>query len=424
MIGAAATPSRTIKLPYPHPGQQAVRREARRINILSAGRRWRKTTLLVSVAMEAAIAGKRILWGAPTFDQVRVAWGECRHSSGEVADFKQSTMIMTLPTKGAVIFRSLDNPDNARGHTVDGIVIDEAGDVKELAWYEVLRPMLIDTGGWAWLIGTPKGRNWFWREYVNAKDREDAISWQIPTLGCKIVDNQLIREPHPMENPNIPFTEIEQMYQTTPEITFRQEILAEFIEGEGTVFRNLKACLNAPKAANPDAHKEHRVVAGLDWAKHNDFTATSIFCADCKVELAKDRFNQIDYHFQRNRLKALYEKWHVKRIEGEANSIGEPNIEELKRDGLPIYGFQTTTLTKQPLIESLALCFEKEEGQWLEDSIWTSELEAYEIKILPQTGRSSYSAPEGMHDDTVIARALAWYAVVGRWRSMGGFIKV
>jgi hypothetical protein len=422
MIGAA--PNKVIRLPYPHDGQKAVRREARRINILSAGRRWRKTTLLVSVAIEAAVAGKRILWGAPTFDQVRVAWGECRHSSGGVADFKQSTMVMTLPTKGAVIFRSLDDPDNARGHTVDGIVIDEAGDVKELAWYEVLRPMLIDTGGWAWLIGTPKGRNWFWREYVAAKDREDAISWQIPTLGCRIEDGRLIREPHPMENPNIPFMELEQMYQTTPETTFRQEILAEFIEGEGVVFRNIKACTNAPKNASPDDHKGHRVVAGLDWAKHLDFTATSILCADCRVELAKDRFNQIDYHFQRNRLKALYEKWHVTRIEGEANSIGEPNIEELKRDGLPIYGFQTTTLTKQPLIESLALAFEKAECQFIDDPMWTSELEAYEVKILPQTGRSSYSAPDGMHDDTVMARALAWYAVVGKWRSMGEFLKI
>lgn len=422
MIGVAP-PQKKIRLPYPHPGQQAVRRQARRINILSAGRRWRKTTLLVSVAVEAAVNGKHILWGAPTFDQVRVAWGECRHACGAVADFKQSTMIMTLPTKGTVIFRSLDDPDNARGHTVDGIVIDEAGDVKEIAWYEVLRPMLIDTGGWAWLIGTPRGRNWFWREYVNAKSREDAISWQIPTLGCRIGEAGLIRDPDPMENPNIPFSELEHMYLTTPEATFRQEILAEFIEGEGAVFRNLRACLNAPKTAAPDDHKDHKVVAGLDWAKHKDFTATSIMCADCRVELAKDRFNQIDYHFQRDRLKALYAKWGVKRIEGEMNSIGEPNMEELKRDGLPVYGFHTTAQTKQPLIESLALCFEKVEAQWLDDPIWTSELEAYEIKVSPQTGRSSYSAPDGMHDDTVIARALAWYAVAGRWRSIP-FVKV
>ena len=277
MIGAIPT-QKVVKLPYPHPGQQAVRRQARRFNILSAGRRWRKTTLLVSVAIEAAVAGKRIMWGAPTFDQVRVAWGECKHSSGGVADFKQQTMTMTFPTKGTVIFRSLDDPDNARGHTVDGIVIDEAGDVKEAAWYEVLRPMLIDTGGWAWLIGTPKGRNWFWREYIGASDREDAISWQIPTLGCKLLDGDLVREPHPLENPNILFSEIYNIWQTTPEATFRQETLAEFVEGEGAVFRNILACLKAPKDAKPEDHTEHRVVAGLDWAKSQDFTA-QVLCA-------------------------------------------------------------------------------------------------------------------------------------------------
>lgn len=414
---------RTIELPYPHPGQQQVRRNARRINILSAGRRWRKTTLLMSVAVEAAVQGKKIMWGAPTFDQVRVAWGECRRACSNVADFKQSTMIMSLPTNGAIIFRSLDDPDNARGHTVDGVVIDEAGDVKEIAWYEVMRPMLIDTGGWAWLIGTPKGRNWFWREYVAAADREDAVSWQIPTLGCKLENGDLIRQPHPLENPNIPFDEIYNIWQTTPETTFRQEVLAEFVEGEGVVFRNILACMNAPKDATPEQHKDHYIVAGLDWAKHNDFTATSIVCSDCRVEVAKDRFNQIDYHFQRDRLKALYQKWNVRHIEGESNSIGEPNIEELRRDGLPIYGFQTTSQTKQPLIESMALCLEKEECQWLSDSIWTSELEAYEIKLSTVTGRPTYSAPEGLHDDTVIARALAWYAIVGKWKRID-FLKV
>ena len=37
----------------------------------------------------------------------------------------------------------------------------------------------------------------------------------------------------------------------------------------------------------------------------------------------------------------------------------------------------------------------------------TLELEAYERKVSATTGRSAYSAPEGLHDDTVMARALA-----------------
>ncbi len=49
------------------------------------------------------------------------------------------------------------------GETADGVIIDECADVVEPAWYEVLRPMLVDTGGWLWAIGTPKGRNWSWR---------------------------------------------------------------------------------------------------------------------------------------------------------------------------------------------------------------------------------------------------------------------
>ena len=59
---------------------------------------------------------------------------------------------------------------------------------------------------------------------------------------------------------------------------------------------------------------------------------------------------------------------------------------------------------------SLALAFEREEVRWLDDSTATMELEAYERKVSPTTGRSSYSAPAGLHDDTVIARALANYA--------------
>jgi hypothetical protein len=400
----------TIRLPYPHKGQRIVREQARRFNWLAAGRRWRKTTMLMTIAAEAAIAQRQIIWGAPTFDQVRVAWNETRHAAGGVVDFKQSTMTATFPTGGVIIFRSLDDPDNARGHTADGVVIDEGSDVKELAWYEVLRPMLIDTNGWAWVGGTPKGRNWFWRESTAALDRPDSIAWQIPTLGCEIVEGGLIRKPHPLENPFIPFAEVRHIYDTTPERTFRQEILAEFLQGEGAVFRNITACLNA-RQTSPADHNHHKLVAGLDWAKMTDYTATSIVCATCKQEVAKDRFNRIDFHFQRERLAALYRTWRVTYIAGEANSIGEPNIEELQRAGLPIEGFQTTTVSKPPLIESLALAFEKEECQWQNDPVWTGELEAYEMKTSSTTGRPTYSAPEGLHDDTVMARALAWYAV-------------
>jgi hypothetical protein len=398
-----------IRLPNPHAGQRAVLTQARRFNFLSAGRRWRKTTLGMMVVVEAAARdGAFIVWGAPTFDQVRIGWAEARLAAPD-AEFKLSTMTATYPSGGSVVYRSLDDPDNARGHTADGVVIDEAGDVAERAWYEVLRPMLIDTNGWAWAIGTPKGRNWFWREYVAAGDREDSMRWQIPTLGCRIVGGGLVREPHPYENPDIPWSEIQQIFSTSPVDTFRQEIMAEFLEGSGVVFRNIVACLHNERTV-VGHHLAHRVVMGVDWGKQADFTSLSVVCADCGLELALDRFNQIDYAFQRERLKALADHWHVADIVAEANAMGTPIIEQLQRDGLPVRPFMTTASSKPPLIESLALAFEREEVRWLDDSTATMELEAYERKVSPTTGRSSYSAPAGLHDDTVIARALANYA--------------
>lgn len=396
----------------PHRGQAIVRTQAKRFNVLSAGRRWRKTTLAMSISVEEAIAGKTILWGAPTFDQVRIGWNETKHACGEAKDvvFTQQRMMAEFKrTGGMIIYRSLDDPDNARGHTADGLVVDEAGDIKNDAYYEVLRPMLLDTSGWAWLIGTPRGRNWFWREHFMAADRDDSISWQVPTLGVEIRDGVLLRKPHQLENPDISFDELTMMHATMPESTFRQEILAEFLEGEGQVFRNINACINAPQTT-PEAHKGHRIVGGADWGKQQDFTSLSLLCTDCNAEVALDRFNQIDYHVQRKRLEALHDKWHVTQWTGESNSMGEPILEELQRSGIPIVGFTTTASSKPPLIESLALAFERAEVQWLNIPIATTELEAYERKISPTTGRSQYSAPEGVHDDTVIARALANWA--------------
>lgn len=371
----------------------------------------------MSIALEAAIRGGEYIWGAPTFDQVRIGFNETRRAAGGVADFNQSRMDVTLPSGGIIHYRSLDDPDNARGYTADGVIIDECGDVKPEAWYEVLRPMLIDTGGWSWMIGTPKGKNHFFQEWTIALDREDSMAWQVPTHGVEIgVDRELTREPHPLENPDIPFSEMVNLWHTMPERTFRQEILAEFIEGEGAVFRNIAAAMHAPMQQTPQMHAGHQMHIGVDWAKLADYTAISVGCKQCKCEVARDRFNKIDYAFQVERLRTLIDEWIPREVLAEQNSIGEPILEQLQRMGLRVTGFQTTASSKPPLIENLALTIERTEWQLQRDVIWTAELEAYERTVSAATGRSSYSAPEGLHDDTVIARALMVWSADGRGR--------
>lgn len=344
----------------------------------------------------AALPGGRAWWVAPTYKVAAVGWRLIRSLALQIpgTTVRDGDMLTTFPGGGTVQVRSADNPDSLRGEGLDFVVIDECAYVAEAAWQEALRPALSDRLGRAMFISTPSGRNWFWRCYQRGLQGGEWQSWSFPTS----------------DNPYIEPSEIEEARGDLPERIFRQEYLAEFLEGEGTVFRNIAACLNAPETT-PAEHAGHHLVMGVDWAKQSDFTCLSVVCRDCRTEVARDRFNQIDYHVQRQRLQALAERWNVAVILAESNSIGEPIIEELQRSGLPVRGFETTATSKPPLIESLALAFEREECQWQADPVWTGELEAYERKVSPVTGRSQYSAPEGMHDDTVIARALAWQAV-------------
>jgi hypothetical protein len=405
----ATTPKRgQLLLPMPHPGQVAVRQQGKRFNWLAAGRRWRKTTLVMSIAAEAALAGRRILWGAPTYDQVRVGWSEMRHGAALIADFNQTFMTATFPTGGTVTFRSLDNPDAARGHTADGIVMDESGDVHPDAWAEVLRPMLIDTGGWAWCVGSPRGLNWFWREWAAAQDNDESVAWQAPTLGVAITDAGLVRRPHPLENPTIEFPEVDRLYQQMAQRVFAQEILAEFVESGGGVFRNLdEACVLQPYV---EPRPGHHYVIGVDWALSHDFTVISVFDAFTLEQVFLDRFNRIDYAWQLERLLTHVRRFRPIAIVPESNSIGTPLCQDLMRHGLPVYPFTTTSASKRAAVEALSLALEQRTVKLLADPVQKQELLAFQSQQLP-SGQIRYAAPEGAHDDTVMATAMAWYAI-------------
>jgi len=395
-----------IVLPYPHPGQQIVRGQAKRFNWLSAGRRWRKTTLAMTIAVEAAARKRRVIWGAPVYDQVRLAWDETRRAALGVATFNMSRMTATFPGGGELLFRSLDSPDNVRGHTADGVVMDECGDLRPEAWYEVLRPMLIDTQGWAWGVGTPKGRNWFYIEHQNARDRPDSVSWQAPTLGVRLGEGGLERAPHPLENPQIALEEISELWRMMPERTFEQEVLAQFIEADGAVFRKVREAATA--TPQPHALDGHRYCVGVDWAKISDFNVCAVVDLTTRELVALDRSNQVDYAVQLGRLRALCERFRPDAIYAEQNAMGEPLVEQLQRMSLPVYPFKTTNASKAAVIDGLALALEREEVRLLHGEVLLNEMLAYQAERLP-SGLTRYSAPSGSNDDCVIALALAYY---------------
>ena len=394
-----ASPDIKVSLPKWTPKQSIIAASPAKRKILVAGRRFGKTTLFSRVACDAFLQGKRVLEAAPVAKQTNAFWTRTKRYLRPLTDSgvakKWDTDRVIEMGEGHIQAQTAFDADTLRGDWADVLLLDEYSFMDESAWTVVGAPMLLDKDGEAWFAFTPNRRNHAFRLYSQAISDESGTWAYIHGTSY--------------DNPHLSAEALENITSDMTEDMIQQEIMAEFLEDQGAVFRNIGACMNAPETT-PEEHQGHSIVAGLDWGKQNDSTATSIGCADCKVEIAKDRFNKIDYHFQYKRIEELWRHWEVGNAQVELNSIGEPGFEALERAGLPVVAFDTTAVSKPPLIENLSLIFQRAEWQFQPDRLWTTELEAYERKVNPNTGRSSYSAPDGCHDDTVIARALMTWA--------------
>jgi len=354
--------------------------------------------------VQGALQAQTWLWCAPTYDQCRIAWNETLKAVGAIVTANQTQMTMTFPTKGRIIFRSLDNPNNARGHTADGVVIDEAGFVKEEAWTHVIRPIVSDTGGRVLLVGTPNGRNWFWREWTRAPLEPDMISFQIPTLGVEISNHELIRAPHPLENPDFPFAEAIQMYKTMPSRTFEQEFMAIFSQDAGGVFLGVQEASVAEPEYQPV--KGNSYIMGVDWGRYHDFTVICVMDATRKRQVMLHRFQEVDYSYQTRVLKDYIAIYDPQVVLCEENAMGGPLVEALQEEDWPVWGQNVNVGTKKELIDELRLNIERSNITLLKDQIQINELQAYEMTRTVH-GHLRFGAPEGMHDDCVMALALA-----------------
>lgn len=381
-------------LPRPHPAQWRIKEQASRFNVLALGRRFGKTTLGEDVDIKPALEGYPVAWFAPTYKYLTDPWRDFKRLLAPVIKDKSETEHrIELVTGGIVECWTLDTDDPARGRKYRRVVVDESGIVKDLQskWEQSIRPTLTDYRGDAWFLGTPKGLNAFHSLYQQGQDPEQPawMSWQGPTA----------------DNPYIDPAEIEAARLELPERVFAQEYLAEFLSDGAGVFRLvLEAATAARQAHRVDGHG---YVFGVDWARSSDFTVISVVDTRTYEQVALERFNQIDYHVQLSRLAILAQKFLPQLIVAEANAMGAPLIEQMQRMNLPVWAFQTTNASKAAAIEALALAFEQRTIRILDDKVQTGELLAYDAERLP-SGMLRYGAPEGMHDDTVIALALAW----------------
>jgi hypothetical protein len=396
----------TLTLPKPHTGrtmggQKRILSEMRRFNVLDCGRRFGKTDLCEIVIHEPILAGYPVGWFAPSYKILDEAWTEItRLYAPVITGANKTEKRIDFITGGILEGWTLDKEGAARGRKYKRIVIDEAARVKNLVdiFNYDLRATLIDFAGDALFPSTPKGLNDFWRLWELAGDDPDWQRWQMPTS----------------ENPHLALSEVDAMRATMPDRVAKQELDAEFLE-DGSFFQNVEACCVIEQKDQPEHHKGHRIVAGLDWGLSDDFSRLTVYCVECNKTVDWWGANRMDYSMQRAFIMDRMKAWGNPRLLPERNSIGVPNIEMLIQDGVNVGygpdgapGFNTTAVTKSQLIMSLALGLDRKEPRLPKE--YAGEMRAYEVEVT--TTNPKFSAPDGQHDDRVISAALAWWQVV------------
>lgn len=115
--------------------------------------------------------GGRFAYLAPQYRQVKQSsWDALKQAAtAPGVTFNESELRADFPNGARIQLFGAENYQALRGMHLDGAVVDEYGDIDPDAWTEVLRPALAIKRGFAIFIGTPKGRNHFFRMHQAAK---------------------------------------------------------------------------------------------------------------------------------------------------------------------------------------------------------------------------------------------------------------
>jgi hypothetical protein len=81
-----------------------------------------------------------------------------------IGNWSEENKELELKNYAKVQFRSLDDPDKARGPTLDWAWIDEACKVAALAWKTMI-PTLLAKNGQAWITTSPRSFDWAYEEF-------------------------------------------------------------------------------------------------------------------------------------------------------------------------------------------------------------------------------------------------------------------
>ncbi len=182
---------------------------------------------------------RRYAYIAPTRDQAKdVAWAMLKRYVEPYPDVRvnEADLTVTFVNGASIRLYSGENYDRMRGLYFDHVILDEFGDLDPQAWQAVVRPALSDYNGSATVIGTPKGRNGFWRLWKDALSNPDWF-----TLILKASESGILNE-----------EELADIKRGTPAHIFEQEFECSFDVGRpGAIYsKSLAEARNNRRISN------------------------------------------------------------------------------------------------------------------------------------------------------------------------------
>jgi len=219
--------------------------------IFVAHRRAGKTVATVNDLVAKALRCKKpkgfFAYIAPFMSQaVQTAWEYLQSAVKDIPGHKvdMTLKLVKIPslhgTMATVRLFGADNPNSLRGLYFDGVVLDEVADMKKSVWSEVIQPALMDRMGWAVFIGTPKGKNFFYDLYEQAKANPEVWFAQV----LKASQSNLL-----------PQEVLDEYRNTVDDETYDQEMECSFTAGiKGAYWANLINELEAEGRLNAFDH--------------------------------------------------------------------------------------------------------------------------------------------------------------------------
>jgi len=401
----------------PHPGQLKFHRSKARFRAVAPGRRWGKTYCGANEVIKHASKADPDSIGfviAPSYSSTSL--GKCMKTVLQFAPKELVANVHRTPGNKYVewwqghqtLFRSAEAPESCKGEGVVYAWFDEPASMTPTVWEEAVLPSLIDTDGVAWFTGTPKGSNWYRFLFLKGQDPEEKEYW---SHGGSSYENTF-------ENGGYLKKEsIDLVAAQMPEHVRLQEIYGVFLDDMGVVFRNVNDNVIQGGWQQPREGKHYAI--GCDLAKHEDFTVACVMDSSGRL-VYMDRFGEVDWGLQQMRVAELSRRYNNARVLVDSTGVGDPIYDALRRRGVNVQGYKFTNASKADLIENLALMLERGNVTYPADKVLLNELRIFGYSTTAG-GTKTYGAPEGMHDDCVIALALAAWSQ-GRPRGRISFV--